>query len=230
MALGGAALAASVGAVKQFRVPTANSQPRAIANGADGNLWFTEGAEFTNSPAKVGRITPAGSITEFDVDCNFCILTDIVQGPNDILYMTSNNPILVRFDVAMQTQLTSIDIPNSNSASEMDVHGDDVWFIADGTSLRRYNIAAGQFTEFPLSFDKSPADLVVDGDGDPWFTAPLDGTVNRLDPATGAVVESFSVPDGLSPRSIAIATDGQLCSSPGSHHKASAASTRPPGW
>jgi streptogramin lyase len=97
LSLASAALAAPVGALKQFKVPIANSQPRAIANGSDGNLWFTEGTEFTGAPAKVGRITPDGSITEFDANCNFCILTDIVQGPADILYMTSNNPILLRF-------------------------------------------------------------------------------------------------------------------------------------
>jgi hypothetical protein len=38
LSLGSAALAAPVGALKQFKVPTANSQPRAITNGSDGNL------------------------------------------------------------------------------------------------------------------------------------------------------------------------------------------------
>ncbi len=33
-----AAHAAPVGALKQFRVPTDNSQPRSITNGSDGNL------------------------------------------------------------------------------------------------------------------------------------------------------------------------------------------------
>jgi len=210
LSVGSAALAAPIGMLKQFKVPTANSQPRAITNGADGNLWFTEGTEFTNSPAKVGRTTPAGTITEFTVDCNFCILTDIAQGPDGVLYMTSNNPILVLFDVATQTQLPSIDIPDTGSASVIEVDGDDIWFIADFASLMRYDTTSGQFTEFQLTFDKSPADVVIDGAGDAWFTAPLDNTLNRLDPATGTVVESFPVPDGLSPRSLAIATDGQL--------------------
>lgn len=203
------ALAAQVGALKQFKVPTANSQPRAIANGSDGNLWFTEGTEFTNSPAKVARITPAGSITEFDVDCNFCILTDIVQGPDDILYMTSNNPILVRFDVATETQLASIDIPNSNAvAGDMAIDGDDIWFTDfNNDSLWRYSITAGQFTQFPLQIQ--PSDVVIDGAGSAWFTAPFDNAVNRLNPATGTV-ESFPVPDGLSPRQLTIATDGQI--------------------
>lgn len=35
-----------LGALKQFRVPTADSQPRHITQGSDGNLWFTEGNEF----------------------------------------------------------------------------------------------------------------------------------------------------------------------------------------
>src|SRR5690349_25076813 len=93
LCLGGtAALAAPVGALKQFKVPAANSQPRAITNGSDGNRWFTEGTEFTSAPAKIARITPAGAITEFAPSvadgCNFCIITDIAQGPAGILYIT----------------------------------------------------------------------------------------------------------------------------------------------
>ena len=104
LSLGSGAIAAPVGALKQFKVPTANSEPRAITNGSDGNVWFTEGTEFTNAPAKIARITPAGDITEFAPDiadgCNFCIITDIAQGPGGILYITSNDPTLMRFNVA----------------------------------------------------------------------------------------------------------------------------------
>ena len=210
LSVGSAALAAPAGTLKQFKVPTANSQPRAITNGADGNVWFTEGTEFTNSPAKLGRVTPGGSVSEFDVDCNFCILTDIVQGPDDILYMTSNNPILVRADVATGAQLPSIDIPNSNAvAGDLAIDGNDIWFTDfNNDSLWRYSITADEFTEFPLA-PTEPSDVVIDSAGDAWFAAPLDHAIDRLDPTTGAV-ETFPVPDGLTPRSLAIATDGQL--------------------
>jgi streptogramin lyase len=203
------ALAAPLGMLKQFKVPTANSQPRAVTNGSDGNRWFTEGTEFTSAPARIGRITPAGSITEFDANCEFCILTDIVQGPADILYVTSNNPILLRFNVATGTFLESIDIPNSNAvAGDLAVRGDDIWLTDfNNDSLWRYNVTAGQFTQFPVLFQ--PSDVVIDAAGNAWFSAPFDSSVNRLDPASGAV-ESFPVPDGLSPRQITIATDGQL--------------------
>ena len=207
LSLGSAAIAAPVGMLKQFKVPTANSQPRAITNGADRNVWFTEGTDSTNSPAKVGRVTPAG-VREFDTDCTFCILTDIDQGQDGILYMTSNNPILVRFDVDTLTQLPSIDIPSTGSAGEVDVAGDEVWLTADFDSLVRYDITDAQFTEFQLG--KQPADVVIDAHGDPWFTSPNDQTINRFDSATSAIAQSFDVPDGLSPRSMTIAADGQI--------------------
>ena len=52
LSVGGAALAAPVGGLKQYKVPTANSEPRDITNGADGNRWFTEGTDSTLRPAK----------------------------------------------------------------------------------------------------------------------------------------------------------------------------------
>jgi virginiamycin B lyase len=54
-----------------------------------------------------------------------------------------------------------------------------------------------------------PSDLVIDSTGGVWFTAPDDHSVDQFDPDTGTVTP-FPVPDGLSPRSITIASDGQL--------------------
>src|SRR5688500_5517672 len=122
--------------------------------------------------------------------------------------MTSNNPILVRFDVDTLTQLPSIDIPNTGSAGDVDVAVDEVWRTATVNRLGRYDITDVQFTEMQLG--RQPADVVIDANGDPWFTSPNDQTVDRLDPATGAIAASFAVPDGLFPRSITIAIDGQI--------------------
>jgi virginiamycin B lyase len=206
--LGTGAIAAPVGALKQFKVPTGNSEPRAITNGSDGNRWFTEGTEFTNAPPKIARITPAGDVTEIPVDCNGCILTDIIQGPDNILYFTSNDPFLGRYNWQTGAFLAPIQIPNSGAvAGDLAVHGNEIWFTDfNNDSLWRYNITAGQFTQFSVP---EPSDAVVDAAGDVWFTAPLDGSVDRLHPATG-VVDAFPVPDGLIPRQLTIAADGQI--------------------
>jgi len=206
LSVGTAALAAPIGTLKQFRVPTANSQPRAITNGSDGNRWFTEGTEFISAPAEIGRITPAGAVTEFPVECNFCIITDIAQGPGDTLYFTSNDPSLGSINTAGQ-QLPSEPLPNSNAlGGNLAVHGNDVWITDfNNDSLWRYNITSGQFTQFPVP---EPTDVAVDSLGRVWFTAPLIGAIGQLDPATGTVTSTDV--GGLIPRELAVATDGQV--------------------
>jgi virginiamycin B lyase len=198
-----AAQAAPFASLKQFRVPTDNSQPRSITNGSDGNLWFTEGTEFV--PSQIGRITPAGDITEFGPACDTCIVTDIIQGPNNVLYYTSNEPILGRITTS-GTILDPIAIPNSNAlAGDLAVHGNEIWFTDfNNDSLWRYNVVSGQFDQFNVP---EPHDAVVDAAGFVWFTAPLEPGIGRLDPATGAVTVTQT---NLIPRQLTIAADGDI--------------------
>jgi streptogramin lyase len=219
--MGSAAVAAPVGGLKQFKVPTANSKPRAITNGSDGNRWFTEGTEFTSAPPKIARITPPGDITEFAPDvadgCNVCIITDIAQGPGGILYITSNDPTLMRFNVATQSFETPVQMPNTGAlGGNLAVSATDVW-ITDFNNdvVWRYQISNGQFTSFAVS---DPGDVAVDVAGNAWFTQPGDvnapGTSNigRIDAATGAVTRTPTT-DGsttVAPRSITVAADGQV--------------------
>src|SRR5918998_4770921 len=155
-----AAHAAPVGALKQFRVPTADSELMSITNGSDGNRWFVEGNldSVLESPA-IGRITPAGDITEFPVNCSFCSLSDIVQGPDGILYFTSNEPILGRITTSGEF-LAPIPMPESDVlAGDLAVHGNDIWITDfNNDSLWRYNVTDGQFTQFPVP---EPADVAV---------------------------------------------------------------------
>src|SRR3954469_21822742 len=196
LSLGSAAVAAPVGALKQFKVPTANSQPRAITNGSDGNRWFTEGTEFTSSPAKIGRITPAGVITEFAPGvadgCNFCIITDVAQGPGGILYITSNDPTLMRFNVATQSFETPVQMPNTSAlGGNLAVSDTDVWITDfNNDMVWRYTLSTGKFTSYPAA---DPADVVVDAAGNAWFTEPGDvnaagtSSIGRIDATTGTV-------------------------------------------
>jgi len=221
LSVSSAAAAAPIAALKQFKVPTANSQPRAITNGSDGNRWFTEGTEFTPAPAKIARITPAGDITEFAPDvadgCNFCLITDIAQGPGGILYITSNDPTLMRFNVATESFETPVQMPNTSAlGGNLAVSATDVWITDfNNDAVWRYQISNGQFTSFPVS---DPADVAVDLAGNAWFTQPGDvnapGTSNigRIDAATGDVTTTPTT-DGsttVAPRDITVAADGQV--------------------
>lgn len=211
----GVAEAASGPRLKQFRVPTADSQPRDITNGSDGNRWFTEGTEFTNAPAKIARITPRGDVTEFEPDlaagCNFCILTDIAQGPDNILWIVSNDPALTRFHVVTETFLTPVAMPNSIAlGGSVAVHGDDVW-VTDFNNdvVWRYRSSTGQFTSFPAS---DPSDVAVDAAGNAWFTEPHISMIGRIDAVTGAVTRTATTGNegAVFPTAITVAPDGQV--------------------
>lgn len=199
------AQAAPIGALKQYKVPTADSQPRAITNGSDGNRWFTIGTEFTNAPPAIARITPTGDVTEFRPPCADCIVTDVVQGPDGVLYYSSNNPELGRITTA-GTFLPAIPTPSSNAlAGELAVHGDQIWMTDfNNDVLWRYDIPSGVFTRFDVP---EPSDVAVDDAGRVWFAAPLDSALGLLDPATGAV---SLTPTTLIPRAVTVASDGQI--------------------
>ena len=206
-----AAQAAPFASLKQFRVPTADSEPLSITNGSDGNRWFVEGNldSVLESPA-IGRITPAGEITEFPVNCSFCSLSDIVEGPEGILYFTSNDPILGRITTSGEF-LAPIPMPESDVlAGDLAVHGNDIWITDfNNDSLWRYNVTDGQFTQFPVP---EPADVAVDSGGRVWFTAPLAPGIGELNPATGAVTMTPTqlTPRQLTPRQLTVASDGDI--------------------
>jgi outer membrane protein assembly factor BamB len=53
---------ASDGTVSELSVPTLSAYPYGIAGGPDGNVWFIE-----TMASNLGRITPAGAITEYPI-------------------------------------------------------------------------------------------------------------------------------------------------------------------
>src|SRR5918995_4419304 len=201
-----AAQAAPFASLKQFRVPTADSEPRSITYGSDGNLWFVEGNldSVLESPA-IGQITPAGEITEYPVNCSFCSLSDIVQGPEEILYFTSNEAFLGRITTSGEF-LAPIPMPESDVlAGDLAVHGNDIWITDfNNDSLWRYNTDSGAFTQFNVP---EPSDVVVDATGIVWFTAPLEPGIGRLDPATGHVTVTHTT---LIPHQLTVAADGDI--------------------
>ncbi len=81
-----------VGQVTEF--PVAQGFPgtppgfpgNAMARGSDGNVWFS-----TNNPVTIGRITPAGQVTQFaDPTAGATLAGDFTLGSDGNLWFTSN--------------------------------------------------------------------------------------------------------------------------------------------
>jgi virginiamycin B lyase len=205
-----AAQAAPVGKLTQFKVPTANSQPRDITVGSDGNLWFTEGKDiFTPGPDpngggtthhNVGSITPTGEITEFRIEEGIGP-TQCFCSPNDI-------PGLGR--ITTGGEILPFVAPNNSLAngSGIAAHGDDIWYADfNNDSLWRYDTTGPDtgFTQFPVP---EPSDVAVDEAGIVWFAATSDQAIGRLDPATG--IPTLTHTPTLIPRGITVAADGDV--------------------
>src|SRR5436309_1017470 len=74
--------AAASALVTETPIPTSFSRPQSIAAGPDGALWFTEfGGD------KIGRITTAGAITEFQLTAG-SQPDGIAAGPDGALWFT----------------------------------------------------------------------------------------------------------------------------------------------
>src|SRR5260370_21972743 len=74
--------------VREFPIPTPNSDPIGIAAGPDGALWFAE----ENTSNKIGRITTTGVITEFAAP-TLNVSGGIPAGPPRALRFTDLNKL-----------------------------------------------------------------------------------------------------------------------------------------
>jgi len=209
--LAASAQAAPIGLLKQYKIPAAASQPRYITTGADGNRWFTQNPNNFNGPALVGRITPDGTVTEFGANgelCSNCILNDIVLGPNGILYITSNDPNLIRIDSTTGTILPTVTGTPYPVGGNLAVHGNDVWITDfNFNKIHRYNVVSGLF-DTPIEGIQTPTDVVVDSAGVVWWGEnAVPGTLGRYD---GATITTTPTPSGGVPGQLTFASDGDL--------------------
>lgn len=181
-------------------------RPNGIVAGPDGNVWFCETG--TN---KIGRITPAGALTEFALPTPGSGPLNITVGPDGALWFTQIAKKIGRITTAgtireypLPARLTPVGItlgPDGN-----------LWFTDLGLSLVRMT-PQGAIQEFPIPFVSAGATEITTGpDGNLWFVLQQNGEggglIGRMTP-TG-VATLFPLPLGGGPLDIAAGADGNL--------------------
>jgi streptogramin lyase len=195
------------GTITEFTIPTPLSYPLGIAAGPDGNLWFTE-------TQKIGRITPAGVITEFPLSVLWSGSgpNKIAAGPDGNLWFTETDGSGIG-KITTNGAIGEYGLPNDNSNPTGITTGPDgnVWF-AESPCPGGCNVAfgpptgevigritpSGTITEFTTTSDLSIPGSFVQGittgaDGNLWFTEGSNSAIGRITPA--GVVTDFPVPD-----------------------------------
>jgi streptogramin lyase len=118
--------------ITEFPLLPNSRGPTGITAGPDGNLWFTENG------GGIGRITPAGQITEFPIPGSGTnnSPSDITAGPDGNLWFTQRRVNQIGRMTPAGT-VTEFPLPTPNNAPDKITAGPDgnLWFTEPGSGM-----------------------------------------------------------------------------------------------
>jgi streptogramin lyase len=204
--LGATASASPPGTVTEFSAGiTVDSAPLNIAAGSDGNLWFTE---FYGS--RIGKITPAGTVTEYATPTPSSNPDGIAAGPDGNLWFTE--PFADQIGkITPAGAVTEYSLPCCQRPLGITAGPDgNVWFAELASQqIGRINPATGIVTQFSAGITGGPIGITAGPDGNLWFTESSANQVASITPA--GVVTEYPVPTaGSGPDAIVTGPDGNL--------------------
>lgn len=161
-----------------------DSEAYSITAGPDGNMWFTE-----RSANKIGRITPAGVVTEFDIPTANSNPWGITAGPDGNLWFTEEFGNKIG-RITPSGTITEFTIPTATSNPRGITVGPDgaLWFtewkgnkigqITTGGSITEYSIT-------PFLANAQPNDISTIPGGKLRFT--VKGKIGTIVAANGSI-------------------------------------------
>jgi len=184
-----------------YRLPSSSSA-LSITAGGDGNLWFTE-----SQVSRIGRITPAGTITEFPLPAGYSVTNPwthtITKGPDGNVWFTVSPDAVGR--IASDGTVTMFPQPAGSAPDDITGGPDgNVWF---STSAGISKITpSGSVTSFPLP-DLAYGCLTAGADGNLWVV--VNAQLLAKVTVNGAVTE-YAVPNVVQRSAIATGFDADL--------------------
>jgi streptogramin lyase len=179
-----------------------------IAQGPDGNLWFTE--ETNNG---VARITPGAIITEFTAGFPTGSPRGIVTGPDGNLWVAQAGGDGAIARVTKAGVVTEFPVPTAGDPTDIAAGPDgNLWYVDPTANVVGRITPDGSITEFTDGLDvgAEPTAITKGPDGKLWFTEKGTGGIGRI--STGGTITEFT--SGLSgsgePADIATGPDGNL--------------------
>jgi streptogramin lyase len=210
--------------------PGRTAQPVVLAAGPDGNLWFTEQTGF-----KVGKITPAGVITEYPI-AGARGLTGISAGPDGNMWFTDELSPTIAHVNTNGGGLAVFPLPPFSHPQGITAGPDgNMWFVDEvegvsviGGSFKIGKISmSGKVTEYSTHLSAghfvpyniyTPSQITVGPDGNLWFTNPQLSAVGKS--IVGKITTSGTVtfyPMSDVPIAITSGPDGNLWVTENSH-------------
>src|SRR5713226_325968 len=190
----------------------------AIVAGPEGNIWFLDGGRY-----KVGRLTPSGGITEFELPANVGGPVGLTIGPDRNLWITTAALGQGRPDWIMRMTLDGKVTPFpagvgdgvSGTSPQRITTGPDgnLWFTEAFTNRIGRMTPAGALTEFPIpGAHSNPRAIVAGPDGNLWFTEASwsHPVIGRITPAGSITGYPLAVPADVYPSEMVVGPDHNL--------------------
>jgi virginiamycin B lyase len=173
-----------------------------ITAGPDGAVWYTE-----FKASKIGRITPAGTVTEYPVPpSSYYGPTGITVGPDGALWFAERDTI---GRITTAGVVTEYPVPGPNGGPLQITSGPDgaLWFTETYDNSVGRMTTAGVVTIYPLPNPNSyPVGITTGSDGALWFTES--GRIGRI--TTAGLVTEYALPANVGDYQITLGPDGAL--------------------
>ena len=164
------------GAIREFELPTAYSQPQGIVAGADGALWGTEAAG-----NRIFRMTTDGRATEFPIPTPNSVPVAIAPGRYGYLWVSElEGGNLLR--VSRNGSMKEFRLPaGARPYGLVSAPDGNVWFADRGTNRIGQVTPAGRVFDFPIaSPNAQPTAILALGLGSFAFTEFVANRVGTL--------------------------------------------------
>ncbi len=191
--------------VTEFSIPGSGADPTLLAVGADGNIWFTE-----YLAGRIGRITPDGVITEFDLpNCSGCRPNDIVLGPDGNMWFTEFNRLVIG-RIAPDGSITEYPATPDYTTGITVGSDDNLWFCEYLSGRVAVMNTSGQLlNEFLIpTATARPVAITHGPDGNLWFAEAPRALIGRLTP--GGVFTEFALSADEQPYALTTGPDGNI--------------------
>ncbi len=210
----GVAVAGAAPTMTEFPLLTGGRNPAGITAGPDGNVWFAESA----GSGGIGRITPAGTITEFTAGLSGPA-EGITLGPDGNLWFTE--PAQEKIGrITPSGTITEFAVPTSGLLPSAKPAGiaagrdGNLWFTISSSQGAIGRITpTGTVTEFTsgLTANSKPQGIAAGSDGNLWFTETANpARIGRITPS-GTITEfSTGLTANSKPQSITAGPGGNL--------------------
>jgi virginiamycin B lyase len=196
----------------EFKVPTANGGPVAIARGFDGFLYFTE-----QTASKIGQMTTGGSFSEISTKTPAAAPLGIIAGANTLIWFTEPavHKIATITSFSGTPPITEYTVPWANAAPAFLANGplqNTMYFTDPANSAIGEITTTGAFTgPFPtITAGANPLGIALGPDNNMWFCENGVNRIGHLNTATNTVDREFALSTGARPVDIIVASDGAM--------------------